>query len=62
MNIDPDLSITEQIIEDIVAIDWLYYGVRNYLNNKISWLCLQLTSLFSTLITIDMCTLISHFR
>jgi len=35
MNIDPDLSIAEQIIEDIVAIDWLYYGVRNYFNNRI---------------------------
>ncbi len=32
MNIDPDPSITEQIIEDIVAIDWLFYGVINYFN------------------------------
>jgi hypothetical protein len=35
MNIDPDPYITEQIIKDIVAIDWLYYGVRQYFKNII---------------------------
>lgn len=32
---DSDPYITQKIIEDIVDIDWLYYGVRLYQLNNI---------------------------